>query len=103
MWVAVCRRDDIPAGRGWPVQVGGRRIAVFDTADGLRAIDNQCLHVGNPLDDGPVAGQVLTCPWHGWRYDLRTGDHLTVFGRRRGLRTYGVRANGDQVEVEVED
>ena len=101
MWVKVCRRQDIPSGRGWPVQVGDRRIAVFETASGLHAVDNTCLHIGNPIDDGPVAGEVLTCPWHGWRYDLHTGEHLTVFGRRPGLRIYPARFEGDDVWVEL--
>ncbi len=101
-WVAVCRVEDIPPGRGWPVTVGHHRIAVFRTTGGLRAVDNRCSHVGNPIDDGSVSGEVMTCPWHGWRYDLRTGDHLTAFGHRSGLRTWPVRAEGDEVLVEVD-
>ncbi len=101
MWVSVCRRQDIPPDRGWPVQVGGLRLAVFETADGLKAVENRCLHIGNPLDDGPVEGYVLTCPWHGWQYDLRTGEHLTVLGRRSGLRSFPVRCDGDDVQVDI--
>jgi nitrite reductase (NADH) small subunit len=99
--MTVCRRSDIPPGRGWPVRAGELRIAVFNTAAGLRAVENRCLHIGNPIDDGPVSGEVVTCPWHGWRYDLRTGQHLTVFGRRPGLRSFPVRLVGDEVQVEV--
>lgn len=102
MWVVVARRQDIPPGRGWPVQVGELRLALFETATGVRAVDNTCLHVGNPLDDGAVQGEVLTCPWHGWQYDLRSGEHLTVFGRRPGLHTYPVRVEGDAILVDVE-
>jgi nitrite reductase (NADH) small subunit len=83
------------------VQVGELRVAVFDTEEGLRAVENTCRHIGNPLDDGPVAGRVVTCPWHGWQYDLRTGEQLTVFGRRPGLRTFPVRVEGDDVLIEV--
>ena len=83
------------------MQVGDLRIAVFGTEDGLRAVENVCRHIGNPLDDGFVKDGVVTCPWHGWQYDLRTGEHLTVFGRRTGLRTFPVRAEGDEVLVEV--
>jgi len=102
-WRVVCKRGDVPAGRGWPVRVGGESIAVFDVDGQLMAVENLCRHVGNPIDDGLVESGCVTCPWHGWRYDLRTGDHLTMFGRRRGLRTYPVRADGDYVLVEVED
>jgi nitrite reductase (NADH) small subunit len=101
-WRVVCRRQDIPADRGWPVQVGGESIAVFRVGHDVFAVANQCRHVGNPIDDGFVAGGCVTCPWHGWRYDLRTGEHLTLFGRRAGLRTYPVRIDGDDVLVDVE-
>jgi nitrite reductase (NADH) small subunit len=101
VWVVVCRRQDIPPGRGWPVHVGDHRIAIFASPSGLHAVENSCAHIGNPIDDGPLSGDVVTCPWHGWQYDLRTGDHLTVFGRRPGLRTFPVRLDGDNVQVEV--
>ena len=100
--MTVCRRRDIPRRRGWPVTAGDKRIAVFDVGGQLLAIDNTCLHVGNPIDDGFVQGRYVTCPWHGWRYDLRTGELMTAFGRRPGLRTYPVRVEGDLVQVEVE-
>ncbi len=102
-WRAVCRRQDVPPDRGWPVRVGERFIAVFAVAGELRAVENECLHVGNPLDDGFVSDGCVTCPWHGWRYDLRTGEHLTMFGRRKGLRTYPIRLEGDTILVDVDD
>lgn len=102
-WRVVCKRQDIPSDRGWPVRVGGAYIAVFDLDGELVAVDNVCRHLGNPIDDGHVSSGCVTCPWHGWRYDLRTGDHLTMFGRRSGLRTYPVRSVGDDVLVLVED
>jgi len=102
-WVAVCRREDIPEGRGWPVRVGDVFLALFEVDGEVLAIQNRCLHVGNPIDDGSVVDGCVTCPWHGWRYDLRSGQHLTVFGRRKGLRTYPVRVEGDDVLVELED
>jgi nitrite reductase (NADH) small subunit len=100
-WVVACRRADIPARRGWPVRVGERNLAVFDLGDAVVAVDNECRHVGNPIDDGFVSGGSVTCPWHGWRYDLRTGELLTVFGRRAGLATYAVRVESGDVLVEL--
>jgi nitrite reductase/ring-hydroxylating ferredoxin subunit len=101
-WRVVCTRQQIPPDRGWPVRVGETSIAVFDVDGELMAVENVCRHLGNPIDDGLVEDGCLTCPWHGWRYDLRTGAQLTFFGRRRGLRTFAVRAEGDDVLVEVD-
>jgi nitrite reductase/ring-hydroxylating ferredoxin subunit len=100
-WQVVCKRSDIPADRGWPVRAGRESIAIFALDGDLVAVENTCRHVGNPIDDGPVEDGCVSCPWHGWRYDLRTGEHLTMFGRRRGLRTFAVRTEGDDVLVEV--
>ncbi len=100
-WHRVCRRQDIPEHRGWPVTVDGLLIAVFDSDGEMFAVDNICRHVGSPLDDGFVEGGCVTCPWHGWRYDLRTGDHLTLFSRQPGLGTYPVREVDGDVWVSV--
>jgi nitrite reductase/ring-hydroxylating ferredoxin subunit len=102
-WRLVCRREDVPPRRGWPVRVDTHQIAIFQIGAGLVAVENVCRHVGNPIDDGLVQGDCVTCPWHGWRYDLRTGDHLTMFGRRPGLRTYPLRLDGDDVLVDVDE
>jgi nitrite reductase (NADH) small subunit len=83
--------------------VDGRPIAIFRVGRDLVALANQCLHLASPIDDGFVEDGLLTCPWHGWRYDVRTGEHLTLLGRRRGLATYPVRVRGEMIEVDTDD
>ena len=82
------RADDIPMLEGRSVEVGGRRIAVFRTPDGFRAIDHACPHAGGPLADGIVAGGCVTCPLHGLRIDLATGEACGDPSQR--VRTYDV-------------
>jgi len=101
-WHPVCRRSDLPANRGWPVTVDGRRLVIFGEGSDVYAVDNACRHLGAPLDDGFVENGCLTCPWHGWMYDLRTGDHVTFMTRRPGLQTYKVLVEGDQIVVDVD-
>ena len=67
---------DVPLLEGRTVTVGGRRIAVFRTQDGFHAVDAACPHRAGPLADGLVADNCVTCPLHGWRFDLRTGAGL---------------------------
>jgi len=100
-WVLACRLSEVPPGRGWPARVGDRRVAVFRSKRRVYALENSCAHLGNPIDDGAVSGHCVTCPWHGWRYDLRSGEVLGSAGRRPGLRTYPVKVDGDQVLIDL--
>ncbi|HZO36948.1 MAG TPA: Rieske 2Fe-2S domain-containing protein [Solirubrobacteraceae bacterium] len=72
-WVPVGRPDDVPMLEGRSVRLGERRIAVFRLPDGWAALDHACPHSGGPLADGMVSATCVTCPLHGWRFDLRTG------------------------------
>jgi nitrite reductase/ring-hydroxylating ferredoxin subunit len=74
--VPVARAADVPADAGLAVTAEGRPLALFRVDDEIVAIQGQCLHRGGPLALGDLRGTVLTCPWHWWRYDLRTGVRL---------------------------
>lgn len=97
----MCRVDELVEGRGRPVRAGDRYLAVFLVDGRVRALDNECRHVGNPVDGGAVEEGRLTCPWHGWTYDVATGDLLTAFGPQPGLRAYQAWVEGDVVLVRV--
>ena len=72
-FVSVGRADSFAAG-GHFVEVEGRHVALFRLADGFHALDNLCLHHAGPLCEGTIDGDdVVTCPWHGWSYEIRTG------------------------------
>ena len=72
--IRIGRTSDVPLLEGRSVGIPGRRIAVFRVADGWRALDAQCPHEGGPLADGIVADSCVTCPLHGWRFDLDSGQ-----------------------------
>lgn len=67
--------EEFPEGQGRVVQVGGRRVAVFNVDGELHAIDNACKHKGGPLGEGALIGTTVTCPLHGWQYDVTSGRH----------------------------
>jgi nitrite reductase (NADH) small subunit len=69
----VGRVEDVPLYEGRVATIGSHRIAVFRLPDGFVALDAACPHQGGPLADGIVADSCVTCPLHGWRFDLRTG------------------------------
>jgi nitrite reductase (NADH) small subunit len=64
---------DIPEGSIREVDVNGKALAVANVGGTFHAIDNTCLHRGGPLGDGVLEGKIVTCPWHGWQYDVTTG------------------------------
>jgi nitrite reductase/ring-hydroxylating ferredoxin subunit len=67
------RIGDIPVGEGQVVDAGGKTLAVFNVGGTYHAIDNTCSHRGGPLGEGDLAGAIVACPWHGWRWDVTTG------------------------------
>ena len=67
--------DDIPAGEGREFVVGGRIVAMFNVDGTFHAMDGICPHAGGPLAKGQLRQNVVTCPWHGWQFDVTTGQH----------------------------
>jgi nitrite reductase/ring-hydroxylating ferredoxin subunit len=56
-------------------------IAVFNINGSFYAISNSCIHKGGPLSNGFLNGDIVTCPWHGWKYSLKTGKSAHEGGR----------------------
>ncbi|MBI3725574.1 Rieske 2Fe-2S domain-containing protein [bacterium] len=69
----VARAADIPEGGAITVAAAGKQVALFKVAGKVTAIDNVCAHRGGPLAEGFIQGTHVTCPWHGWTYDVATG------------------------------
>jgi nitrite reductase/ring-hydroxylating ferredoxin subunit len=95
----VARVEDLPPGSTRVVQAGEREIALFHCHDGFHATQAACLHMGGPVGRGRLEGCVVTCPWHGWQYDVRTGAN--EFDRALKLETYEVVVEDGEVKVVV--
>lgn len=80
-WVRLAPTGRLPAGQAVRVEATDLSIALFNTPDGLCAIGGVCPHAGGPLEQGQVDRGVVRCPWHGWRYDLRTGQRIDRKGQ----------------------
>ena len=66
--------SEIPPGTGKVVEAGGKTLAVFNCEGTFYAVDNTCKHRGGPLGEGSLSGTSVTCPWHGWEYDVTSGE-----------------------------
>ncbi len=89
----------IPDGGRKIVEADEHSIGVFHLGDRWYALSNSCLHRGGPVCTGTVEGTTLTCPWHGYQYDLTSGQLL--LDNTSCLPTYKVAVQEDQVYVEV--
>jgi len=73
-FVRVAGADEIPSGRIKLVDVNGERIAVANAAGTFYAFSDECTHDGGPLSEGDLEGELVTCPWHFSRFNVRTGE-----------------------------
>ena len=99
-WVAVARVEDVPPGQGRECVAEDRIVAVFNVQGEFYALDGVCPHQGGPLGQGQLQGHVVTCPWHGWQFDVRTGQHQISPSIRH--ITLPVKVEDGQVWVDVE-
>lgn len=90
---------DIAPGKGKTVTVNGVNIALFNVNGEFRAMANTCPHRGGPLGEGDLGGTTVTCPWHGFQFDCKTGE--SADGRPFRIATYPARVNGAAVEIEL--
>ncbi len=74
--VFVGQAADVPLGEGRVVDAEGRSLALFNLEGTFYALDNACAHRGGPLGQGEIEGTAVICPWHAWRWDVRTGANV---------------------------
>jgi 3-phenylpropionate/trans-cinnamate dioxygenase ferredoxin subunit len=110
----VAKASELPPGERKLVEVGGRSIGVFNVDGAYHALRNVCPHQGAPLCLGSIQGtaecsapgeyvwgregRILRCPWHGWEFDLTTGQ--SVFNpHSTRVRSYRVTVEEPSVET----
>lgn len=97
-WVLVGEMMEIGEGTAKTVRLpNGDRVAVFRHEGSFSAISNACAHQNGPLGEGRIVQGCVTCPWHGFQYDVRTGCSPAPFTER--VPTYALRAVGDRLFV----
>jgi len=99
-FVTVAKVNDLKPGEGKVVEANGKTIALFNIDGKFHAIDNTCKHKGGPLGEGTCDGNIVTCPWHGWQYNVSTG--INVANAQVKVDTYEVKVEGEEVKVKAE-
>jgi nitrite reductase/ring-hydroxylating ferredoxin subunit len=97
----VASLKEIRIGKGKALTVQGREVAIFRIGDEVFAFENLCPHQHVPvLAEGSLEGTVLTCPMHGWRFDITDGSCVHASGR---LKTFAVELRGDDVYIDIDE
>jgi nitrite reductase (NADH) small subunit len=91
---------DLPEGQLTLVQVQGEDVVLYRQGGEVLAIGNECPQQGGSLCDGWVEGDIVTCPLHGWEFDIRSGACMTVPGER--VPRHGVAVDDGGVLIEPE-
>ena len=99
-FVTVAKANDVSPGQGKVVEANGKSIALFNIGGKFHAVDNTCKHAGGPLGEGTCEGNVVTCPWHGWQYNVETGENTN--NPQIKVDKYEVKVEGEEVKVKTE-
>ena len=97
--VKVATLSQVAEDRGTIVEVNGTAIALFNIKGKIYAIHNQCPHAEGPLGEGDLEEKVVTCPWHGWQFDVTTGSNEG--DPELKVETYPVEIRGEDIFVEI--
>jgi nitrite reductase/ring-hydroxylating ferredoxin subunit len=96
-FVRVAGTADVKPGHGIVAEVKGKILAVFNVDGTFHAIDNTCVHRGGPLGEGDLEGNVVSCPWHGWQFNVATGE--CVKNPSAKVEVYQVKVEGEDIKA----
>ena len=99
-FVDVCGVDELDEGTIGEFFVEDVAVAIAHVDGAFHVISNTCPHAGGPLGDGDLDGTVVTCPWHGWAFDVRTG--ACTLDPSLEVSTFRVRVRSGRVQVALD-
>ena len=98
-FVKVASMSDLKPGAAMTVVAEGKEIAIYNVGGKIFATNNTCLHQGGPLGEGILEGEVISCPWHMWEYNVCTGEKVGFSSIK--LATYPVEVDGADIKVGI--
>lgn len=91
--------SEVPPGRSKVIVRGRRELALFNVGGEFYCIDNLCPHADGSLGEGWLDGEVVTCPWHAWPFNVKTGQ--MTYNSSVCLATFPCKVEDDAVLVDV--
>lgn len=101
-FIKVAQVDALEDGELMAVEVDGEPVCLAKVDGEVYAFTDDCTHIGGPLNEGELDGDVLTCPWHGAQFNVRTGRVLRG-PARQDIQTYAVRVDNQDIFVSIPD
>jgi nitrite reductase/ring-hydroxylating ferredoxin subunit len=99
-WVRVADVTDCPPGGCLERVADDRIVALYNVNGTFHALDGVCPHQGGPLGKGRLDGTIVTCPWHGWQFNVCSGQHQ--LSQSIVQPRFSVRVEGNSVLVDLE-
>ncbi len=100
-WIDVVAKVDLPSGSSQTLTLDGLNIAVFNVDGHYYAVEDRCSHDNGTLSEGMCEGPIITCPRHGARFSLETGEALSP-PAYEAIATFPVRIEKGMVQVQVQ-
>jgi len=98
--VSLIEANSLAAGQSVEVVADGRIFAVFNVDGTFRVLDGICPHAGGPLGKGVLRGNIVTCPWHGWQFNVESGQHC--LNSRLCQTTYDSRIEDGKIVIDMD-
>ena len=99
--VVVGNNSEVQEGKLMHITAGGKEIVVTKLDGNYYAMDNVCTHAGADLHEGELKNNELTCPWHGAKWDIKTGNLISFPQKLRTLQSHKVLIENDTLYVEI--
>ena len=100
-FLSVAKLCELDPGMCRSVELGHIGLALFNVDGEIYALDNTCPHAGGPLGEGALEQDVVICPWHGWKFNVRTGQRVKNPCQEWAVQRYTVRVVNGDIQVLV--
>ena len=100
-WIRIASLADCPPGASLETVAGDRIVALYNVDGQIYALDGICPHQGGPLGKGKLSGTTVTCPWHGFQFNVATGKHCTI--PNLAQPRFAVKCEAGEISVDIEE
>jgi len=99
--VVVGKTSEVQDGKLMHITAGGKEIVVAKFDGNYYAMDNVCTHAGADLHEGELSNNELTCPWHGAKWDIKTGNLISFPQKLKPLQSHKISIENETLYIEI--